>query len=182
MELPVTILSITGLPIKKNYRVFGGFQWLGSARQRLSMARFGSTVAFSSGVGCRRGRRVVKRVVNALCVDRVRRMTIAWLGCLCTFSKPVPQASSSHTLPYSSFALSVFSAYHVSWRCAPQRKGCQGRSGQHKANLPITVSEEAYQNANQSCGVRTDPARRPVGPSSSLDESLKLKPLAAQGS
>ena len=78
---------------------------------------------------------------SLLCVCR-------WRALLCTISKPVPQASSSHTLPYYSFALPVLapqgstSAYHVVALCASAHRMSREK-WQHRANVPhLRVREE----------------------------------------
>ena len=79
-------------------------------------------------------------------------MTIAWHGFHCTFSKPGPRASSLHTLPHCSFALPVLL-----------------KQGSTSAHHVVALCASAH----GGCSIRL----RPVGPSSSEDESLKLKPL-----
>ena len=71
------------------------------------------------------------------------------------------------------------------WRCAPQRTGCQGEKWQHRANVPISVSERSTSKCKPIMWCATTSSTgfqrlRSVGPSSSEDEpqSLKLKPLA----
>ena len=120
---------------------------------------------------------------SLLCVCR-------WRALLCTISKPVPQASSSHTLPYYSFALPVLapqgstSAYHVVALCASAHRMSRDK-WQHRANVPISGSERSTSKCKPIMWCATTSSTgfqklRSVGPSSSEDEpqSLRLKPLA----
>ena len=123
-------------------------------------------------------------------VDGVRRMTIAWLGFLCTISRPFhrlhPYTQCRCILSPCQFGLiqGSTSAYHVvAWRCAPQRTGYQGRNG---STGPICLSP-CQRGADQKCkpimwcATRSNTGfqrLRLIGPSSSEDEPLKLMPLA----
>ena len=101
--------------------------------------------------------------------------SMAWISL--HIPKIFPQASSLHTLPYNSFALSVLlnqsstSAYHVVALCASAHKMSREK-WQHRANLPISVSERSISKCKPImwCATRSTTGcqmLRPLGPSSS---------------
>ena len=140
----------------KKIRVVGGFHWLGLARQWLGVARQWLSVARSGMLawseGCQESRQCCASV------DGVRRMTIAWLGFLTRsksfilthtailFFRPV-----SFAQPRLHFRVPCCGVVRL---IAEDVKGGLAPQGQ---SAHLRVREE--QNANQSCGVRPDPAR-----------------------
>ena len=129
----IAVLSITGLPTNKK-----AFQWLGmgcqESRQCCASCRWSAqdddNMAWIS-----------------LPILKNRSTSFILTHTAVLVFRPVSFCSTKAPLPRT-----------MLWRCAPQRTGCQKRSGSSAPICPSPRQRGASQNANQSCGVRPDPA------------------------